>query len=265
MRTSLLLAALLASVVGLDPAPVRADPGVAHDVAAVEVARVGTTRGLALRPTPTVADSVDWPGLEVVEPRLRAEIAELWAVAPAELVLEFGTVNTPWIPGPEFDVELRGTGRGGWFIAVASDPAGSVSFRLRAGRSVLRTVAARPLTRGEFLAEEDVSLARVAEWGLESAEVPAEVIGWEVKRAIPQGDVLSPPSVAPPAAVVSGGPVEIELRHGAVSITLSGSGLGTVPVGEEVFVRTSTGERLRGVATAPGRVVVQSSSTGGIR
>ena len=207
-------------------------------------------------------DSLDWAGLPAVEAKVRARVAELWAIDAAEVALEFGIVNTAWVPGSDLTVELRGTGRGGWFVVVASDPTGDVSLRVRAGREVLRTVAARPLSRGTLLEEDDLALARVALWGMETPSTMSDVVGWEVKRTVDAGEILEEPTVAPPAAAVSGRPVEIEFRHGAVSITMPGTALGTVPIGGSLYVRTRSGERLRGVAVAPGRVLVQSSTSG---
>lgn len=205
-------------------------------------------------------DSTDWVGLAAVESQVRTSLSELWQVSPDEMVLEFGPVRTTWVPGPELNVELRGTGRGGQWIVAASDPAGSVSIRLKAGFSVLRTVAVRPLARGHVVTEDDITLSRMAIWGIEDLDADQDVIGWVARRAVGSGDLLEPPTVEPPAAVTSGTPVKIELTMGSVGITMMGTALGTVPIGGTVYVRTSSGERLQGEAIAPGRVRILSGS-----
>ena len=216
-------------------------------------------RGSAISPVAeSQTDSTDWVGMPAVEARVRTSLAELWQVSGDELVLDFGPVRTSWIPGADLAVELRGTGRGGQWIVAAADPQGSVSIRLKAGFSVLRTVAARPLVRGQTVSEDDVTLRRIDIWGIEEIDADQDVIGWVVRRAIDAGDLLSPPAVEPPSAVTSGTPVKIELTIGSVGITMMGTALGTVPVGGTVYVRTQSGERLQGEAIAPGRVRILS-------
>ncbi len=206
--------------------------------------------------------SPDWPGLPAVEAAARVRIAEVWGVDPADLVLDFGRVRSEWIPGADLRVELRGTGRVGYWIVAASDRRDALSLRVRAGRRVIRPTAAAELPRGHRVREADIALRPVVVWGVEDSGPLADPVGWEVKRRIAEGEVLASPAVSPTAAVVTGAPIEVELRTGAVSVTLAGIALGTAVRGQSLYVRTVTGERLRGEAIGPGRVVVHLAGRG---
>jgi flagella basal body P-ring formation protein FlgA len=60
--------------------------------------------------------------------------------------------------------------------------------------------------------------------------------------------------------VVSGRPVEIRWARNGVEVTMEGKAAGSGALGEEVFVRTGTGERLRGVVRGPGTVVIHEGT-----
>jgi flagella basal body P-ring formation protein FlgA len=155
-------------------------------------------------------------------------------------------------------VDLQGTGRNGYWIVRLHEGDEQLAVRVRAASTRLVMVATRPLERGATLREEDVAWEPREVWGPPEAPSSAEP-GWTVRRRVRAGEELSPPRVTPPDAVVSGEPVTVEWVGDAVAITLPGKALGTVPVGESVYVRTDTGERLRGLAVAPGRVRVSSN------
>lgn len=209
-------------------------------------------------PAPT-ADSTDWAGFEVVEPVIRARLADDWQVEPGELLLEWGAVREGWVPGDHARVELKGTGRGGYWIVAVEDPDGSAAIRLRAGTRVTTLVAAHDLPRGRTLEPGDMVRAERHAWGRPRNEGDLVEAGWMVRRTVRAGEALAPPRVTPPDAVTTGGPVLVEWVRGAITVTLPGRALGTAPVGGSVRVRTETGERLQGRATGPGRVRVSST------
>ena len=203
-------------------------------------------------------DSVEWGGFAVVEPRVRAEIADRWDIPAEDLRLDWGAVRQDWEPTRDASVVLQGSGRNGYWIVRLHEGDQQLAIRLRAASTRLVMVAARPLERGATLRREDVAWEHQEVWGPPDARAPAEP-GWTVRRRVRAGETLSPPRVTPPDAVESGAPVTVEWVGDAVAITLPGKALGTVPVGEPVYVRTDTGERLRGTAVAPGRVRVSSN------
>lgn len=205
------------------------------------------------------ADSTEWAGFDVVEPVVRARLASDWQVAQEELCLDWGAVRGAWVPGPDARVELKGTGRGGYWIVAVEDDAGSAAIRLRAGTRVTTLVAARDLPRGRTLEPGDMTWDEREAWGRPESDGELVEAGWIVRRTVRAGEALAPPRVTPPDAVTTGGPVLVEWVRGAITLTLPGRALGTAPVGGSVRVRTETGERLQGRAVGPGRVRVSSS------
>ena len=62
-------------------------------------------------------------------------------------------------------------------------------------------------------------------------------------------------------AVEAGRPVDIVWARPGIALKLRGRALGSAPLGREVYVRTESGERLRGVVRAPGVVDVTSGGS----
>lgn len=210
--------------------------------------------------TAVVPGEAPWVGLAVVEPVVRTELARAWGVAGSRLVLDWGLVRESWTPGDAARIELKGSGRGGYWIVAVEDGRNSAAMRLRAGTRTETLVAAHDLSRGHVLTREDMTVRELHAWGPPEAGGDAARPGWTVRRTIRAGEPLAPPRVTPPDAVSSGDPVLVEWVRGPVSVTLPGTALGTVPLGGTVRVRTETGERLQGTATGPGRVRVSSNS-----
>lgn len=202
------------------------------------------------------SDSTVWAGVALVEPSVRAAIAERWEVEPSDLVLEWGRARSGWTPGPDARVRLRGSGSRGWWVAEVDGADGSTSVRLRAGTPRTVPVAARRMARGTTLTEADLMRVERTVWGPPVPNAPGVRPGWVVRRLLEKGEPLEPPAVTPPDAVVAGSPVHVEWVRGPVALTLPARALGTVAEGEPVYVRTETGERLRGLAVGPGRVRV---------
>ena len=71
-----------------------------------------------------------------------------------------------------------------------------------------------------------------------------------------EGEALRTPAARPPLAVHTGKPVELVWRRNGVGVRAPGKAAGSGAVGAEVFVRTESGQRLRGVIVAPGVVNV---------
>lgn len=223
------------------------------------IAAFALTAVLATAPG-TAAHSPEWVGLEVVQPRVEAELAARWGVPVEQLVLEWGLVREEWTPGPDTRVELNGSGRSGYWIVGVEDGRNSAAIRLRAGTMSTERVAIRDLPRGHTLSAADWTVATRQVWGPPRTESAPVQEGWTVRRRIGAGEVLGSPQVAPPDAVTTGTSVIVEYVSGPVVLTLPGTALGTVPIGGTVNVRTETGERLRGTAVSPGRVRVSALS-----
>jgi flagella basal body P-ring formation protein FlgA len=121
-------------------------------------------------------------------------------------------------------------------------------------------VALRPLSIGNFIRPEDVGLeTRVFEQGtnLGLGQVEA-VIGQQVKRFLPAGELLQADALKPVDMVVRSRPVTISGSGGAVQLRLSGVALDSGGYGDTVRVRLGDTQRdkqvLRGVVTGMGTV-----------
>lgn len=195
-----------------------------------------------------------------VEARAREAVVQRWGGRAEDLVLVWGSQRDD--VDPETLVDLVGSGaRGHWVARMTTVHGTAVSVRLRAGWTVTVPVAARGLSRGEQLTALDVTEASDVAWGPRDEGGPIDPTGWIVQRAVSRGEALRHPLVKPPLAVVSGRPVEIRWGGSTVAITAPGKASGSGAVGDTVFVRTEAGQRLRGVAVAPG-VVDVSKETG---
>ncbi len=94
-----------------------------------------------------------------------------------------------------------------------------------------------------------------------SAERPAP--GWEVRRAVAEGDVLEWPSVAPPPMVVAGQSVRLEWVREGVRVALTAIALNDARRGETVRARVpERPARLMATVTAPGVAELPASGTG---
>ncbi len=190
--------------------------------------------------------------------QVRAAVAQRWGVAPESLDLQWGPLPAE-LTGQElpFDgVELSGTGAAGYWIATVPTALGFGRVRLRAGTWTVRQVAARQLERETILTEVDMRAEEIFEWGAPSGPADWVEPGWITHRLIQEGSPLEAPAVTPPAAVVSGQPVDIIWQKGTVSLRLRGQAAGTAALGEQVLVRTGSGQRLLGVVQGPGLVNV---------
>ena len=83
------------------------------------------------------------------------------------------------------------------------------------------------------------------------------------QRTISSGELLSSPAVRPPRLVISGHPVRIVWRSGAVEISLQGKAVGSGSKGDRVFVRTEEGHRMAGTVTGSREVLVSNPENGG--
>ncbi len=188
--------------------------------------------------------------------RVTAAVARAWGVDTTGLVLNWGSGPLATLPDSSA-FRLLGAGEGGWF-AVSFEPPDHpvVAVRLRAGRTELRPVAARPLRAGLTLAAADIRFEPHVAWGPPALAADPEgspAAGWLVKRTLREGEALLPPRVVPPPVIAAGQPVRLQWAEGNVSVVLEGTALNDAVVGETVRVRTGrrTGVLL-GTVTAPG-------------
>ena len=195
-----------------------------------------------------------------IEARVRTLVSEAWEVPGERLVLEPGSIRAGWTVPERPVVELLGSGGGGnWVVRVGSEEPGveAQSFRVRAGVLTPTAVAAHALTRGQSLGQGDIGQETRVLWGPPRPDDgPSVEVGWVAARVIDKGEELRRPALHPPLAVRSGTPIQLVWKRGGVALRVTGRAAGSAAMGEDVLVRTETGERLQGVVVAPGVVDV---------
>jgi flagella basal body P-ring formation protein FlgA len=204
------------------------------------------------------------PVSRALSARVAARIADGWKVPREQVRLAWGrATNRVDDEGASFRV--LGRGEDGWFVVVfAPAESTATAVRVRAGveRSVL--VASRPLAAGASLDEGDVRDEVRVHWGAPaSAPAIAPATGWEVRRPLREGDVLTALDVAAPALVLAGQPVRLEWERGGVQVSVMGIALNSARRGETVRARLEERPaRLTATVTAPGTAVL---ATGNVR
>lgn len=216
----------------------------------------GALLALALAALPADTAGPAWAPPPAVARRVAEAVAARWGVAAEAVRLEWPEAAPATPPDPASAPRLLGTGSNGhWTVALP--PAGggaALRLRVRAGVEARAPVAAREIPRGAVLAEEDVALAPLLEWGAPRARGEAPGAGWVARRRIAAGEPLRDPAVGPPLLVRSGEEVRVVWRRGEVTVTARGSALGSASRGERVSVRVDGRRRLEGVAEGPGIV-----------
>jgi flagella basal body P-ring formation protein FlgA len=199
------------------------------------------------------------PVSRALEARVSERIADAWKVPAAALRLQWGRSSSGSSPAEHAPFRVMGRGEGGWFVVVF-DPAEThaTAIRVRAGVEQPVMVATRPLRGGSALETGDLREEVRVHWGapaLDSTLTPGP--GWQVRRAIAAGEVVTAPAVAPPPMVVAGEPVQLEWRSGGVQVSVQGIALNSASRGQVVRARIEERPaQLSGTVTAPGRAVL---------
>jgi len=126
-------------------------------------------------------------------------------------------------------------------------------------------VALRPLSIGTFVRPDDVGLEtrvfeQTASLGIRQVEA---IVGQQVKRFIPAGELVQADALKPVDMVVRSRPVTVTGTEGPVQLRLTGVALDSGGYGEMVRVRLGDARRdkqvLRGVVTGMGAVRLSDS------
>ncbi len=222
---------------------------------ALAVALIAMVAPVAVRAqVSTAADSAAQAAMRTLALPL---LAGRWGVSEDRLVVEVGALRNDWQPGADAKAELLGSGLGGyWVLRVLRTGHADESVRLHAGVRTKVEVAARALPRGYTLSDKDVADVTKTRWGAPDGDGPSVRIGWVTRRMIRKGEELRSPAVQPALVVVAGRPVALVWRRDGVGLRVSGRAAGSAALGQDVYVRTRSGRRLRGVVVAPGVVDV---------
>jgi flagella basal body P-ring formation protein FlgA len=199
--------------------------------------------------------TADAPFPRALVTRVAGRIADTWKVPIEQVRLAWGRPTS--VPQIAEDAPFRILGRGedGWFVIVF-DPAEphAAAVRVRAGVERSVRVATRSLPAGAALAEGDLREELRVHWGIPSPDSTVQpAAGWEVRRAIAEGEVVTPPAVVAPPIVLAGQPVKLEWERGGVQVSVIAIALNSARRGETVRARLEERPaRLTGTVTAPG-------------
>lgn len=212
---------------------------------------------MGLSPLLLVSRAEQAPVPRALANRVADRIAAGWGVSGASVRLEWGKRSSAASLRPDTPFQLLGRGAGGWFVLVfAPGTAEASAVRVRAGVEKPVAVAARPLTLGETIAAGDLREEVRVHWGAPEPSGPgtAPGPGWQMRRALAAGDVVTPLAAAPPPDVRPGESVRFEWRSGEVEVSVVGIALHPARRGERVRARLEERPtRLEGTVTAPGR------------
>jgi flagella basal body P-ring formation protein FlgA len=180
-----------------------------------------------------------------------AQVAARWGVAPERVALDWGAVPADLDFAPGTPVRLTGHPLNGWFAVVLrpTDP-DAKALRVRAGVIDSMPVAAHALAPGTTLAPADLRIESRIHWGAPGPETGRAGPGWEVRRALTGGEILTAPQVMPPTLIAAGQPITLRWRRGQVEVRVSGTALHAARAGQTARV-TLVGRRGR----ITGRVV----------
>ncbi len=246
-----LVSGALQCEVTLDAAPVAATPAASNtDAAAGPLLRAAAPSG-----TPGAKTLAD-----IVREHVNRELAPLGEVA--DLAFEragqeyLALTTPPW----DFTVSSAGGDKLGLRelrVTVRRDgrlhQTVHVMAQVRVARQVV--VAQRPLSIGNIVRRDDLTFeTRVFEReGALGVTRVEEVIGQEVKRFIPGGEMVQPDALRARALVQRSQPVTVTGDGESVQIRLTGEALDSGSYGDTVRVRIGDGRRrqqvLRGVVT----------------
>lgn len=117
-------------------------------------------------------------------------------------------------------------------------------------------IANKPLLQGQLVRAEDLAgqngeLAQAA-----MLTDPTEAIGKVLKYSVGAGQILKRDMLRAPFAVTEGQTVKLQIEGEGYTIHANGQALNTVAEGENVRIRTSSGQVVNGMARAEGIVEV---------
>jgi flagella basal body P-ring formation protein FlgA len=184
--------------------------------------------------------------------RVRAEIAVRWQVDSALLRLQWGAVGRPAAITDSTPFHLSGRGNDGWLVVILTPlKAPPQAIRVRAG--VLRNVAvaARSLHIGERLKPEDMAQRPDVVWSPTALDFSGSLAGWEVRREVVAGTVLSNEVVVAPRVIAAGDAVLFIWSNHGVRIEREAAAVSAARLGEVVQGQVGL-TRLTGRVIGPG-------------
>jgi len=122
--------------------------------------------------------------------------------------------------------------------------------------SVDTLIANKPLSQGHVLVAEDISSQKTELGAGGILTNPAEVIGKVLKNGVSAGQVLKQDMLRAPFVVIQGQSVQLRVEGDGFSVRSEGQVLGNAAEGQDVKVKTHSGQVIRGTARQGGIVEI---------
>jgi flagella basal body P-ring formation protein FlgA len=185
-----------------------------------------------------------------VEASLPADLAVVALELPRALAQAKGDVVVTWTSAPRL----------GWVsvqIEVGSKK-GYARVRLERVRQVV--VARRPLLKGSRVTAADVGIEPRGVKEGEGIEAPiAAVVGSEITRDVPAGELVRNGDIARPAPLARGTKITVLVRSGGVTVSTGGLLERAARPGEDTQVRLNGGRLLAGRVLDQNTVLVEGA------
>jgi flagella basal body P-ring formation protein FlgA len=202
------------------------------------------------------SDTTPPPSLAIGVQRL---VAAAWQVNVDAVTLSWGRLPTLPDDLDHADLRLGASGRDGWqVVTVIPDSGRTVAIAVRAGTLARRPVATRQLVAGSVIATSDAAWREVIVWGPPAADTAHSPIGWEVRRAVSEGDPLTGNTIRSPQMISAGDQVTFLWQRGTVRMERIATAQSSARLGE--VVRAQVGSmRLEGIVVAPDTALLGTS------
>jgi len=113
--------------------------------------------------------------------------------------------------------------------------------------------ATRNLERGTILSATDIRWADTSHLGTLDTKAPGHPLsvapGWVARRTIRENELLQPPTVSPPDAVLTGSAINAQYHRDDITVRISATAIGRGAIGDTIYIRTQNRKRFRAVIT----------------
>ena|GEM_PF-2391154 len=184
------------------------------------------------------------------------------AVVPADAVVTLGPVTGAGYMqacAVPLVVSISGVAPYEQAAAHCSSPVWTLYVTVTVAQSEAVVIAARPVTAGQSIGPDDITLAREPVAAFAGRQVfadPAQLIGANAMMSLATGTILTPDIIAQPVVVKAGQTVSVEVISGGVDVSIEAMADQTGRIGDTILLTNpSSGRRFSALVTASGPVV----------
>ncbi len=133
----------------------------------------------------------------------------------------------------------------------------SINIPIQVSLSMDVVIAAHPLRAGQLIAADDLGSRRLDQEGMPSGVLtsPQQAIGRQPIVGIAAGLPLRADMLRAPLVIQAGQIVKLRVNGEGFQVSTEARALGQAAVGQNVAVRTASGQVVQGVAQGPGEVL----------